>query len=92
MDNFCPFCCLLHHIAVLKLEIKTLNYKDWVVLAILQCEVFSRISNGSGSFSLFLYVTLSRPLISSVDILGPFLNSAPNMWLPVVAEIDTGGL
>lgn len=92
MDNFSPFCCLLYHIAVLRLEIKNLNYKDWVVRAILQCEVFCKLSNGSGSFSLFLYVMLSRPLISKVDILGPFLSSAPNMWLPVAAESNVGCL
>lgn len=74
-----PFAVFFIILQFLRLEIKTLSYKDWVVLAILQCEVFSRVSNGSGSFSLFLYVTLSRPLISSADILGPFLNSAPNM-------------
>ena len=92
MDNFCPFCCLLYHIAVLRLEIKNLSYKNWVVYAILQCEVFSRLSNGSGSFRLFSCVMLSRPLISSVDILGPFLSFAPNMWWPVVAESNVGCL
>ena len=60
-----------------------------MVHAVLQCGVFSRLSNGSGSFSLFSYVMLSRLLISSVDVLEPFLSSAPNTN-SVVAESNTG--
>lgn len=65
----------LNDTAVLSLEINSLRYEDWVDCAILHCEVFSWLSNRC---SVFSHATFSRPFLSSEDLLGTFLSSAPD--------------